>query len=163
MGTRQQKKHNHSVHQGVHHRVHKREDYKHLELGFNQFVVGLSEAELFIALPHTGFDDADARYVLLEKAVDLIQPGLEFGQQGACLPQAEKHAAQNQRKGTQHNTAKGGMETVQKEQAAHHQHGSTDHTPDKLGHKVLHLSDVIGYPSDQRTCSKPIHLRKGKR
>ena len=158
----QQENRHHRVHQRVDHRVQEGEDHQGPQLRADQRAVGLAKAQLLVDLAHAGLDDADARDVLLQDGVDLVQLRLQAGEEGIRLDHAEDQAAHDEGERAQHDPPEGPVELKHAEHAPEHEHPVADHAAHKLREEVLHLRDVVGHARDERARADGVHLRKGE-
>lgn len=63
---------------------------------------------------------------------------------------------------TQHDKTKGAIQAEHKKHAPKSQKTGTDHPPDKLGHKILHLDNIICHSRHEGACAKSVELGKRK-
>ena len=120
------------IHQRVHGGVHKGEDHQEFQLGFDQFPVGLAEAQLFVNLPYAGFHNPDTGDVLLKNAVYFIKLLLQTAEQRICTPNTDNQTGQHKGQDIQHDISKGPVQPVHTDDAAEGQHGGADQAADKL-------------------------------
>ena len=64
---------NGQVQEHVYYWAHEGQGQQHLQLGMDQLVVGLAEAQLLIGLPDAGLDDADGGNIFLQNIVYPVQ------------------------------------------------------------------------------------------
>ena len=150
------------VHKHIDDRTHKREDQQYPQLGADQIVVSLAEAQFFIGFPYAGLDDADGGNVFLQHIVHVVQFFLQGGEQRIHLAQAESHGADDEGQGNQYDEGEIRAEGVHEIHAADGHQNRTHHAPDTLGDQPFHLGHIVGDAGDERTGAETVDLGKGK-